>query len=166
MLHWAARNGRLDVCKWCVYEKGVDVDVGTDDGTTPLHFATYNGQLETCRWLVQYGCDINKENSYGCNASQWCALHGSVELMVFFKGAGLDFKSLNLNGHSALHKCAIKGNREACKWLLTCEGEGGGGLDESHMQADRDGFTPQMFASENGFPELAMLISEYSAKLG
>lgn len=71
-LHWAGRNGKVDVAQWLVFEKHVDVDVGTEDGTTSLHFAAYNGQLAMCAWLIQScHCDINRLNSYGCNASQW-----------------------------------------------------------------------------------------------
>ena len=48
------------------------VDVETEDGTTPLHFAAYNGSLSACEWLLSTGrCDVNKQNYYGCNTSQW-----------------------------------------------------------------------------------------------
>jgi ankyrin repeat protein len=71
-LHWAGRNGKIIVASWLVLEKNVDVDVPTEDGTTPLHFAAYNGQLEMCAWLITTGhCDLNRLNAYGCNASQW-----------------------------------------------------------------------------------------------
>jgi ankyrin repeat protein len=58
-----------------VLDEGVNIDVQTDDGTTALHFAAYSGALAACKWLIFEGkCDINKMNSYGCNASQWCVL--------------------------------------------------------------------------------------------
>lgn len=88
-----------------------------------------------------------------------CAQNGSLEIMKFFYSAGLNFSILNKNGHSALHKAAMKGNNDACLWLLTDPEEGGPGLSIDHMQADLDGFTPAMFALANGFEELGRYLS-------
>ena len=105
--------------------------------------------------------NINKLNSYGCNASQWLALRGDVESMKYFLSLGLDFKILNRNGHSALHKAAIKGNMAACIWLLTPEQEGGAGLGLEHMQPDDDNFTPMLFATANGHSELGRILNKF-----
>ena len=40
-LHWAARNGQLEVVKWLVQDKGVPIDLGTSDGTTPFMYAVW-----------------------------------------------------------------------------------------------------------------------------
>jgi ankyrin repeat protein len=155
-LHWATRNGHIEVCDWLVNVLGVDVNIATEDGTTPLHFACYTGQFSMCKWLVDcVNCNVNQLNSYGCNASQWCAINGDVDIMKLMKASGLDFSVINNNGHSALHKAAIKGNFECCKWLLLSDAEGGGGLQEVHMAEDSDGFTPMLFARSNGHIELA-----------
>ena len=58
---------------------------------------------------------------------------------------------------------AMKGNKEACLWLLDHHG---GGLSPSiHMQADRDGFTPAKFASNNGFEELGGVLLKYEMEI-
>ena len=92
-----------------------------------------------------------------------CAQNGSVEVMKFFYTSGLNFTVLNKNGHSALHKAAMKGNTEACAWLLSEEGPG---LGLAHMLADQDGFTPSLFATVNGFTDLGQFLSlEYERML-
>jgi Ankyrin repeats (many copies) len=50
------------------------------------------------------------------------ALRGDVVVMNYFKSTGLNFSILNSNGHSALHKAALKGHKEACIWLLSQSG--------------------------------------------
>ena len=148
-IHWAGRNGRIEVLDWLIDEISIDPDIGTEDGTTALHFASYNGQLLTCKHLIEKcrnnnKININKLNSYGCNASQWLALRGDVESMKYFLSEGLNYHILNNNGHSALHKAAIKGNMKACEWLITSVEDGGAGLGLKHMQPDDDNFTPML----------------------
>jgi ankyrin repeat protein len=118
-LHWAARNGRVEVCEWLIREKHVDVNIEADDGTVPVHFAVWTNNIEMVKWLVEViDCDLHKLNAYGCNASQWGALNGDVAMLRLLQGYGLNLGLLNLNGHSAIHKAAVNGRLEACQWLL------------------------------------------------
>ncbi|KAF0695926.1 Aste57867_13274 [Aphanomyces stellatus] len=155
-LHWAARGGHRDVCAWLMDDVGVDVDCPTLDGTTPLHYAVYGEQLEMVKWLVaERRCDVHRLNVFGCNASQWCAMTDNVAILRFLVECGnLNCAILNRNGHSALHKAAIKGHEDICMWLLTPRTAGGGGLTRQHMQADDEGFTPINFATANGHARL------------
>ena len=41
-MHWAARNGKIEVMDYFL-KSGVDVNVFTKDGTTPLMLACYGG---------------------------------------------------------------------------------------------------------------------------
>jgi ankyrin repeat protein len=108
-------------------------------------------------------CDIHRLNVFGCNASQWCAMTGNVEILQYLVDQGLDCSILNRNGHSALHKAAIKGRVEMCTWLLRPLKLSGGGLNLRHMQKDDEGFTPMTFASANGHVALGEFIqSKYN----
>lgn len=154
-IHWAARNNRTEVCEWLVKKKYVDINIGTDDGTTALHYATWTGAVETVRWLVEIGqCDINQKNYFGCNTSQWCALNGNTATMQYLFSHGLDVCVINSNGRSALHKAAIKGNKDISIWMITPVSDGGGGLNFKHLQADKDGNTPSMLALAHGHNQL------------
>jgi len=165
-LHWAARNGRIDVCEWLVFTKDTDPDVPTEDGSTGLHYACMTGQFDVCIWFVDVAkCDINRLNSFGCNASQWCAQHGDVELMKTLQKRGLDLHQINYNGHSVLHKAAYKGNADACRWFMaTCE-EGGLGLGLEHVCEDSDGQDPCFFARANGYEGLSQEILEFTERV-
>jgi hypothetical protein len=165
-LHWAARNGHISVVAWLVRDVGIDVGVGTEDGTTALHYAAWNGQSDMVRFLVdELGCDVNQLNSHGCNASQWCAMNGEMGILRYLHERHLDVTLVNHNGHSALHKGAMRGTTEVCKWLLLSVAEGGGGLGWRHVQPDRDGFCPMLYAKHNGFNELAEWLRKEQRKL-
>lgn len=139
-IHWSARNGHSHICEWLVISHGIDVDATTENGTTPLHFAIWMGQFDCVSWLVEVGkCDVNKRNDFGCNAAHWCGFKGDVDMLKYMQRQGLDFMHINKNKRSAVHKAAVKGNFEACQWLLTPAEEGGGGLSNRHMQPELEG---------------------------
>ena len=163
-LHWAARNGHLQVCRWLV-RCGISPDVRTHDGTAPLHWAVWQRRLDVCRWLVdEAGADLHAQNSFGCNAFQWAAQTASDDLKMakWLLVAGLDPTLLNRNGHSAVHKAAVKGHRRICEWLLSDEV----GLGAAHLKADQDGNTPARMAAFEGFDELARYLQEESERKG
>jgi ankyrin repeat protein len=66
-IHWASRNGCLEVLVWLIEEKGIDKDCEMSDGTTPFMRAAWMGHLELCEYLVKIAnCDIHRENKYRC----------------------------------------------------------------------------------------------------
>ena len=69
----------------------------------------------------------------------------------WLQSIGLELGLLNDNGHSALHKAAVKGQRSVCAWLLSPEG---GRLGAKHLLADGDGNTPAEMARLEGYTEL------------
>ena len=150
-LHWAARNGHVAVVTWLVRDCGCDPDAATRDGTTPLHWAAHGGHLRVLAWLLdEGGAECGTRNAYGCNAGQWAAQAGDVAVCDWLLRRGLDWRVLNRNGHSALHKAAVKGRADVCRWLLAAPR-----LGREHMQPDGDGNTPASMAAAEGFTELA-----------
>ena len=187
-MHWAARNGRLETCRWLIQKCGVSVNEATRDGTTPFMWCVWGGGgaeateakeknpdededededavdfAGALRFLTSDAkCDVHATNAFGCNASQWAAQRavGSVAMCAYLKNVGVDLKVTNGNGHSALHKAAVKGNRAACEWLL-----GAGGLGLEHLRADGDGNTPGEMARLEGHEELAAWLAEKTRTL-
>ena len=50
----------MDIVRWLVEEKEMDVNVKDNDGLTALHNAAREGRLEIVRWLVEErGWDVN-----------------------------------------------------------------------------------------------------------
>ena len=146
--------------------RGLDPDAGTSDGTRPLHWAVWQGQLPVCELLLSAAADLHSRNAYGCNAIQWAAQSDEAEglpVVRWLLRRGLDVGLLNCNGHSAVHKAAVKGRRAVCEWLLSPEG---GGLGARHLRADGDGNTPSVMARLEGFAELAAWLAAREAEAG
>jgi hypothetical protein len=99
---------------------------------------------------------LKNADSVGLGGKLWPA---AAKVCRWLRGCGLNAAVLNCNGHSAVHKAAIKGNRAVCEWLLSAEG----GLSTAHLLADRDGNTPASMARAEGFVELADWLDGVSA---
>ncbi|KAF4528779.1 hypothetical protein B566_EDAN017111 [Ephemera danica] len=66
-LHWASKNGDIDMIKVAVYllKRGADIEKRTDKGDTPLHKAAWWGSLETVKLLLDRDANINAKNNEG-----------------------------------------------------------------------------------------------------
>jgi ankyrin repeat protein len=155
-LHWAARNGHVDVCRWLVEKCGVDPDARTVDGTSAFHFAVHWGHVAVLRWLVAVRPTLaHAVNAFGCNAVQWAALSGSVDMCVLLlREFEVDFTLLNHNLHSVFHKAAVKGNEEVCRWLVAASGIPEDALAKL-LRADKAGNRPSELARLEGHDKLS-----------
>lgn len=143
-LHYACRNGHLDVVKYllegrCQHNKSMhssrtvphyrNADVTSGDGTTPLHLACYGGHLGVIRYLIEEkNADLYKTNDWECGVGHWIAMSiqpNQEELEKIFnyvKGL-IGEKSFEVfgrtqkQGHSSVHKAAQKLNRKVIEWL-------------------------------------------------
>ncbi|XP_023943013.2 ankyrin repeat domain-containing protein 39 [Bicyclus anynana] len=73
-LHYAARNGHVDICSILV-ENGACINYPTRCGNaTPLHKAAAAGKEETVKYLIQHGALLDLQDADGTTA-----LHKVVE---------------------------------------------------------------------------------------
>ena len=155
---------------WCVWGGGGSDEPEDGEETANATNATNDDDDDdeknlagTLRWLVfDAKCDVHATNAFGCNASQWAAQRavGSVAMCAYLRDVGVDLTVTNRNGHSAVHKAAVKGNSAACEWLL-----GAGGLGLEHLRADGDGNTPGEMARLEGHEALAAWLAEKTRTL-
>ena len=170
-LHWSARNGHLDVVLYLVKKCKVDIDAATADGTTAFCWASWQGHLEVMKFLHESGANVQKSNSFGCDAVLWCAQgEGTVESMRWLQSIGFKLMRINLNGHGALHKAAQRKRRELCEWLCRSVYDE---IDESEISVglfdnigpDAEGCCPSDLAGMAGDDELALFIAKQETRL-
>lgn len=79
-LHFAARDGRTEICKYLLEDLNLCVDSRDDDGETPLIHATRQGHLQTAKYLLEHGADpATTSNELGTTALHHAA--GTVQVV-------------------------------------------------------------------------------------
>ena len=159
-LHWAARNGHLDVCKYLILSCHVDANLMTFDGDSSLMLAAWQGHLKLCKWLINEAkATPHQINRWGCNAvfkaARMDGTNSSLDVLKYFiEVLAVDASIINYNGHSVLHKAAIYGREDVCRYLLEhssmkCCNE------RKHIAPDKLNQSPSDMAKYNGYPQLA-----------
>lgn len=172
-------------------EQGADVDAAEADGATALAWASHRDDLEAADLLIRAGADVNAANDYGVtplalacgnrstsmaetlleagadpNVTQWtgetplivCARTGAVEAVkaLLSRGADVDVKE-SQQGQTALMRAVAGQHREVVRILVEHEAD-------VHARS-RGGFTPLLFASQQGDIESARILLAAGADL-
>ncbi|XP_036329316.1 ankyrin repeat domain-containing protein 39-like [Rhagoletis pomonella] len=82
-LHYAARNGNLEICKMLIEDGKVDVDAVTKAGATALHRAAMMGNLNVVKLLVGAKAKLQLQDEYGQTALHRAAIRGHLEVCKF-----------------------------------------------------------------------------------
>ena len=84
ILHLTCRNGWLDVVKYLIEEKGLDLlEKDTTHGATPLHFACTSGSIELVKYLiVECRCDhlLITDDHF---TTLHCAVMGGIGIVTY-----------------------------------------------------------------------------------
>ncbi|OVA06695.1 Tetratricopeptide TPR-1 [Macleaya cordata] len=116
-LHFAAREGKTEVCKYLLEELKLDVDTKDEDGDTPLLHAARQGHNETAKYLLECGANPAASSELGATALHHAAGMGNIELLSFLLSKGVDVESQSDAG-SPLIWAAGHGQQDAVKILL------------------------------------------------
>eukprot|EP00039_Didymoeca_costata_P019791 m.338955 g.338955 ORF g.338955 m.338955 type:complete len:575 (+) comp18608_c0_seq1:146-1870(+) len=107
-LHWAAINGRTELCNILI-QNGCEVDAeGGELLGTPMQWAVRYGHMETIVSLVKQGADPAKVDVQGYNSLHLAAQFGFGYLCAYFVALGVDVDSRDPEGQTALMWAAIK----------------------------------------------------------
>ena len=120
-IFWAASRGASDVMQYLVL-KGAKVNIQDSHGATPLTFAAQAGQQNTKVYdlLVQAGVTLKTDvNSEGANALL-LAVGSDPELKLteYFQSKGLNIKTKDAAGNTAVDYAARAGNVDVMKKLV------------------------------------------------
>ncbi len=116
-LHWAAKEGKLDMARILIASKA-NVNAGDRQGKTPLSFAAQAGNFEVCAFLVENGADVNVRDALKGNPLLWASGLGNAKTVEFLLSKGADAKIVDVNGMSALLWATNIGTPETVELLL------------------------------------------------
>ncbi|KAI3518906.1 hypothetical protein L1887_07796 [Cichorium endivia] len=149
-LHFAAREGKTEVCKYLVEELKLDVNIKDEDGETPLIHAARQGHTSTAKYLIEHGANPALSSELGATALHHVAGIGNIELMEVLLSSGVEVDSQSDAG-TPLVWAAGHGQQDALKLLLKHNAD-------PNIETD-DGITPLLSAVAAGsLPCLELLI--------
>nr|QEO19202.1 putative ankyrin-1 isoform X1 [Cymbidium ensifolium] len=153
-LHFAAREGKTEVCKYLLEELKLDANVRDDDGETPLLHASRQGHFHTVIYLLEQGADPSASSALGATALHHAAGIGDIELLklLLSKGVNIDSES---DAGTPLIWAAGHGQQDSVKVLLE---------HKANPNAEtEDGITPLLSAVAAGSLTCLQLLIEAGA---
>eukprot|EP01097_Dermamoeba_algensis_P005303 TRINITY_DN3367_c0_g1_i1.p1 TRINITY_DN3367_c0_g1~~TRINITY_DN3367_c0_g1_i1.p1 ORF type:complete len:278 (-),score=45.73 TRINITY_DN3367_c0_g1_i1:217-1020(-) len=185
LLHFAAGNGHLRVCKWLVQSNIITLMPTNKQFRTPLHFAARCGHNHVVEWFLDSGAEIDYLTKDGSSAFHWAAWQGQLDTCKLLLKHGANAHLVNHFGCNAAHWASMGKadllmlsflhslgveftlrnhilhtpfHKAAWKGDLACCKwlvENIKGVAETMEDGDEGGRTPEQAAIMNGFPEVA-----------
>lgn len=119
LLHWAAINAHVAVCRWLI-EHGAQVDArGGDLDATPLQWAARNGHLSVIHLLLHHGADPTLRDGQGFNTLHLVThSSGVMALLYTLQHPSVNVDAKDNDGHTALMWAAWQGDAISIDLLL------------------------------------------------
>ena len=102
-------------------EAGVDPNVASNGGRTPLYWAVWNGHEACVAALISAGVDPNAVNDDGHTPLIWATWNGREACVMALIAAGADLNVASNDGWTPLHRAA-RGGHESCIMTLIAAG--------------------------------------------
>ncbi|GLT80881.1 hypothetical protein SLA2020_522920 [Shorea laevis] len=116
-IHFAAREGKTEVCKYLLEELKLDVDSKDEDGETALLHAARQGHTLTAKYLLEQGANPTLASELGATALHHSAGIGNIELLTYILSKGVEVDSQSDAG-TPLIWAAGHGQEDAVRVLL------------------------------------------------
>ncbi|NBX71429.1 ankyrin repeat domain-containing protein, partial [bacterium] len=150
----AAIAGHREIVE-LLLERGADVHVKDNNGSTALMWAAGSGNQNMVKLLLERGADIHAKNNNGWTALMLAAGSGNQNIVELLLERGADVDVKNNEGSTALMWVAGSGNQNMVKLLLERRAD----VDVKND----DGKTALMWAAERGHRYTVKLLLERGA---
>ena len=152
-LHYAARNGHLEVVKYFIVELHCDPMDKNCIGRTPLHYACYHGNLNIAQYLIiEEHCNPSCENNDGYTPLHYACRHGHLNIAQYLiREEHCNPSCENNDGYTPLHYACRYGHLNIAQYLIR----------EEHCNPsceNNDGYTPLHYACIDGNLNIAQYL--------
>ena len=137
-------------------DAGVDVNVKTGTGDTPLSYAATDGYMSIAEMLITKGADVNMKNNAGQSILHLACKRGNKEIAWLLIDNKADIEAQNNNGMTPLHLAARNGQKEIVEFLIAK------GADMNIK--NKAGLTPLDLAQNAGQTEIVELLKQHGVK--
>ena len=139
-LHYACRNGSLDIAK-LLLDYNAHLDTKTKDDETPFLFACQESRFEVTKFLVSKECDINATSENGKTGLHYACLNGSLDIVKLLVDNKANLDAKTKSSVTPLMLACIAGNLEIVKCLVA------GGCDIFATCGNNEGYSGTALAA-------------------
>lgn len=155
LLHCAADQGHVEVCRALVHLGGVSVNSRDDRGLTPMHYACIAGHQVVAELLVDHGAYSNPRDDDGMSPLLYAAQRGQLKVLLWLLTVGANMYTRDNWGCTAVHLACESGHLSIVKVL-----------HEKKMDLNArntEGSTPLELASIEGHDKIAVWMEDHGA---
>ncbi|XP_062578834.1 putative ankyrin repeat protein RF_0381 [Saccostrea cucullata] len=118
VLHSACCGGSVEIVSFLI-EKGMDINILSNDGRSILHIACLNGKFEVCEYLIENYPNLSDVRDKSSNSVLHdAAWGGNVQIVKLLIEKKMDINVIQEEGETVLHQCCRSGKIEMCEYLV------------------------------------------------
>ncbi|XP_061186804.1 receptor-interacting serine/threonine-protein kinase 4-like [Saccostrea echinata] len=152
-VHYAAEGGNIRILQLLI-DKGVSLNIATDNKETLLHIACLSSRYDICQYLLS-NCPDNLQDvdERGWNAIHFAAQGGDVRILKLLADRMLSLKETTFDKCTILHISCSNAKYDMCKHILQV-------LPEILHDVNEWGWNAAHYAAEGGNVQILNLLSE------
>lgn len=119
-IHYATKYGFLNIVEEFIHA-GLDKNVKTSFGLTPLHIACEYGHYQIAKYLISIDCSLNIESipeNHNLTPLNYAVMKNSLEIVELLINSGVDKYKANAHGDDALIMAVKRNYQEIAEYLI------------------------------------------------
>jgi hypothetical protein len=148
-IHYASKFGYKGIVEEFI-EAGIDKEVTTSFGLTPLHVSAEFGSYEVAQYLTSIKCDLNTETipeNQRLTPLHFASIGDFYDIVVLLIASGADRNKRNGAGDNSLIMATKRNHIKICQYFAVC------GLEDLDLSYE--------IAKEKNFRELVIILKDY-----
>jgi len=148
-IHYASKFGYKEIVEEFI-EAGIDKEITTSFGLTPLLVATEFGSFEVAKFLTSIKCDLNAETipeNQRLTPLHFASIGDFYDIVVLLITSGADRNKRNGAGDNSLIMATKRNHMKICQYFAVC------GLEDLDLSYE--------IAKEKNFRELVIILKDY-----
>ena len=161
-LNHACARGRLDVVNLLIDHPGVQLDITTDAGDTPLHAASMRNHVDIVQRLLEAGADIHRCDRKGYTALNFAVNNGNADLVRILLQNKAAHDTTEHDGWQPLAFACESGHLDVVQLLLEH------GADPNYVKVieNKRSNSALALAARNGFVKIVQCLLDRGAVVG
>ena len=150
-IHYASKFGYKEIVEEFI-EAGIDKEVTTSFGLTPLHVSAEFGSYEVAQYLTSIKCDLNAETipeNQRLTPLHFASIGDFYDIAVLLVASGADRNKRNGSGDNSLILATKRNHIKICQYFAIC------GLEDLDLAYE--------IAKEKNLRELVIVLKDYIA---